>query len=404
MASPARERMPKAGLAALSAAIFVSMTIEFLPGGLIPKIALDYGRSASEVGQLVTLFALTVVLTATPLAFVTRRLSRKLVVLVASGLICVTVAATALAPTFEVMLVARVLGGLAHGLFWSVVATYPAHLVGRQTLARALAVTAAGGSVAGVAGMPIGNALGQVFGWRAAFGVFAFLAAVIVVLLASLLPSVSRPNAAPGKAACRSTAPDRTVPAILMVCLLILLLVSSQTSFGTYLVVWLEDVVNFSSAAIPVVLFLMGVSGAVGTALVGVFYARQPRMIFSVAVMTLIGLLGSLPLAADMKSSTIVLIVILMMAAVFGGVPVMLQTRMMWTASPATRNLAGSLQTTAFNVGIGGGAFFGGKVIEAEFAETRGIEVLPYWAAAAMLVGLLVSISWDRHLRRSNDN
>ena len=83
-------------------------------------------------------------------------------------------------------------------------------------------------------------------------------------------------------------------------------------------------------------------------------------------------------------------ILIILMGAVFGGIPVMLQTRMMWSASPRGRNLAAALQTTAFNVGIGGGAFFGGLALEG-----TSLASLPYWAAGAMFLALLTAGIWE---------
>lgn len=94
---------------------------------------------------------------------------------------------TALAPTFELLIAARFLGGMAHGLFWSVVFTYSAYLVRSDQLTRATSITALGGSLAGILGIPIGNALGQLWGWRLAFGSFAVLCLLVTIVLARLL-------------------------------------------------------------------------------------------------------------------------------------------------------------------------------------------------------------------------
>jgi MFS transporter, DHA1 family, inner membrane transport protein len=388
---------PLRGLLVLSAAIFTSMATEFLPGGLIPQISGDFGRSVSEVGNLITVFALTVILTAAPLAIVTRRIPRKLMVLVSFSVIGVANIATVLSPTFEMLIAGRVLGAIAHGAFWSVVAAYPAHLVRPSQLGKATAITAAGGSVSGVLGLPLGNAIGQAFGWRVSFAALAGLVLVVLLLMIWLLPSAP---ALVRKTRTEEATPvlrDGTLPGVLMVCLLILLVVAAQNGFGTYSVVWLLDAAYIAPAGIPIILLVSGIASAVGVAVVGALYGRFPTRLFLGALAAMIGILCTVPLAATSGPEPVVWILMCLMGAVFGGIPVMLQTRMMWTASPPLRNVAAALQTTAFNVGIGGGAFLGGLVL-----EKTSLQSLPYWAATAMGLALLVAVSWQvrRHRTR----
>ncbi|TAP45849.1 MFS transporter [Arthrobacter sp. S39] len=385
-----KDNFPLVGLVVLSAAIFISMATEFLPAGLIPQLSADFDRSVSEVGNLITVFALTVIVSAAPLAILTRRIPRKGMVLGSFAIIGVANLMTVVSPTFEVLLVARVLGAVAHGAFWSVVAAYPAHLVRPSQLGKATAVTAAGGSVSGVVGIPLGNALGQAFGWRVSFAVLAALVLIVLVLMIRLLPAVAGQLPAPARKAKVRDGQDSTLPAVLMVCLLILLVVAAQNGFGTFQVVWLLDVADFAPGAIPVVLLAGGIASAVGVALVGGLYGRFPRRLFLGGMAVMVAMLCAVPVAAATGSKAGVWILIILMGAVFGGIPVMLQTRMMWSASPRRRNLAAALQTTAFNVGIGGGAFFGGLALE----ETS-LAVLPYWAAGGMFLALVTAGIWE---------
>ena len=391
-------KFPLVGLLILALAIFISMATEFLPGGLIPQIAADFGRSPAEVGNLITVFALTVIITAAPLALITRRVPRKTMVLVAFALIGAGNLGTVLAPSFEVLLAARVVGALAHGAFWSVVAAYPAHMVRPGELAKATAVTAAGGSISGVLGIPLGNALGQAFGWRASFAVLAFLVVLTLVLMVWKLPYIAT-SPTNTKAGIGRTERDRALPGVLMICLLIVLIVGAQNSFGTFNVVWLLDIVEMEPAAIPIMLFVGGAASALGVALTGIYYSRIPLRLFFGSLVALIGLLTTLPLAVS--SQPAVWVVSGFLGAVFGGVPVILQTRMMSVASPSRRNMAAALQTTAFNIGIGGGAFLGGTAI-----ELSGLSALPYWAAAVMGMALVAALMWElsnkkKHERKS---
>ncbi|BCW36171.1 MFS transporter [Arthrobacter sp. StoSoilA2] len=392
------EGFPLYGLLALSGAIFISMATEFLPGGLIPQIAADFDRSAGDAGHLITIFALTVILTAAPVAILTRRVPRKALILIAFALIGVGNIATVLSPSFEFLLAARVVGALAHGAFWSVVAAYPAHLVRPTQLAKATALTAAGGSVAGVVGIPLGNAVGQAFGWRVSFGVLAALVVLTGLLMAWKLPSIAVPrsikHSSKGPPAARR---DATLPAILIVCLLFILVVGAQNSFGTFNVVWLLDVAHMAPVAVPIMLFIGGVASAVGVALTGVLYNKFPIRLFLISIAVLVGLLGSLPVVAGSEPAVWLLSALL--GAVFGGVPIMLQTRMMISASPRMRNAAAALQTTAINVGIGGGAFMGGLVL-----DRISLDVLPFWAAICMFVALVAAGLWEIYVRRRRNN
>ncbi|AFR28759.1 MFS transporter [Arthrobacter sp. Rue61a] len=380
------QAFPVVGLMTLALAIFISMATEFLPGGLIPQIAAEFGRSSAEVGHLITVFALTVIVTAAPLAVITRRLPRKTMVLIAFGLIAAGNVGTALAPSFEVLLIARAGGALAHAAFWSVVAAYPAHMVQPTELGKATAVTAAGGSVAGVLGIPLGNALGQAFGWRIAFAALAGLALLALLLMVWRLPAAGATGAIKTKAV-NSVGKDGTLPSILMVCLLIVLIVGAQSSFGTFNVVWLLDTVHLPPTAIPVMLFIGGAAGAVGVAVTGALYSRFPLRLFFVSLTALIGLLTALPLVAG--SQPAVWVASGLIGAVFGGLPVMLQTRMMLVASPRNRNVAAALQVTAINIGIGGGALLGGIAI-----SLSGLPSLPNWAAGSMGLALVTAMAW----------
>ncbi|MFJ4029596.1 MFS transporter [Paenarthrobacter sp. NPDC089989] len=385
---------PLMGLMTLALAIFLSMATEFLPGGLIPHIATEFGRSPAEVGNLITVFALTVIITAAPLTVLTRRVPRKAMVLISFSLIGAGNLGTTFAPTFEMLLAARALGALAHGAFWSVVAAYPAGLVRPGELGKATAVTAAGGSISGLVGIPLGNALGQAFGWRSSFAVLAGLILLVLVLMAWKLPAVaiSRPKAAKSADNPRK---EGLMP-VLVVCLLIVLIVGAQTSFGTFNVVWLLDTVHMEPAVIPVMLFVGGAASALGVAVTGALFGRSPRRLFFGSVLVLILILASLPLATGSQPAVWLLSGVL--GAVFGGVPVMLQTRMMLVASSQRRNMAAALQTTAFNVGIGGGAFLGGTAI-----ELSGLNSLPQWAAATMTAALIAALAWELTHKTFND-
>ncbi len=154
-------RFPWVGILTLAACVFLSVTSEMLPTGLLSEMSGDLGVEESRVGLLVSVFAVAVVVSSAPLAALTRRVPRHALLLAVLAVFATSNLLTALAPTFELVTATRVLGGLAHGLFWAVVGAYSAHLVPPALIGRAVALTVGGGSLAFVLGVPVGTAAGR---------------------------------------------------------------------------------------------------------------------------------------------------------------------------------------------------------------------------------------------------
>ncbi|MES2170667.1 MAG: MFS transporter [Actinomycetota bacterium] len=376
---------PWVGLVVLAGAIFVSVTSEFLPTGLLPDMARDLHVSISQVGLLVTIFAGTVVLSTTPLAALTRNFSRKSLMVVVLLVNAAAGVLAAVAPTYEVLVGARVLGGLAHGLFWAVVGAYAAHLVPKHQLGRAVAITSGGGTAAFVLGVPVGTALGHALGWRLAFASIAGIIVVLTVLVIRFLPAVEhRVTLATGEIPL-PVRRDRSLPAVIVVCLIIIVMATGHNLFYTYIAPWLITVTHFAESAVAPLLFLYGGAGAIGLALAGVVADRLPRrgvLVMSAAILVAV---TALSLLSQIQWAAIVAFAV--WGAVFGGLPAMFQTRTMHVASARIRDLAAALFTTSFNVAIGGGALLGGALL-----DRFGLGVLPFVDIAFIVVGLLVSV------------
>lgn len=377
---------PWVGLITLAAAIFVLVTSEFLPTGLLPAMSSDLEVTESQIGLLITIFAGTVVVTAAPLAALTRRHSRKSLLLVVLVVFALANVLAAFAPSYELLVGARVLGGLAHGLFWAVAGAYAGHLVPRHQLARAVAVTSAGGTTAFVLGVPLGTALGLALGWRAAFGVLAAIVVVLVVLVIRFLPAVDhRPSLGTGEIRL-PVRRDPTMPAVLFICLLVVIIVTGHNVFYTYIAPFVIDTAGFAPESLSVLLFLYGGAGAIGLVLAGVVGSRYPRG-------GLYGMLAGVILAVSVLAlfagvPVVVVIAFIVWGAAFGGLPTLLQTRLLQAASPNVRDVGAALLTTSFNIGIGGGAAIGGVLFD-RFPTT----VLPWVEAGSLglaIVALLI--------------
>ena len=379
---------PWIGLLTLAGAIFVSVTSEFLPTGLLPEMAAELDVELSAVGYLITIFAATVVIATTPLSILTRRYSRKALVVVVLLVIATANTLAAAAPTYEILVGARILGGLAHGLFWAVVAAYSAHLVPKHQLGRAVAITAGGGSMAFVLGVPVGTALGHALGWRAAFLIIAAIVVVLAIVVIRFLPAVDHRVTLKTGEIPLPLRRDKSLAPVIILCFVILLMLTGQNVYSTYITPWLSEIGGFDPDVVPFMLFLFGGAGAIGLVLAGFAADRFPRRGFVVA--TLIVMASVLVLALVSANPIVIVVAYIIWGVAFGGLPAMLQTRMLHTASFRMRDLASALQTTAFNIGIGGGALLGGLLLEGS-----GLESLPVAAVVFLGVGLVVSVGFD---------
>ena len=383
---------PWVGLLVIAAAIFTSVTSEFLPTGLLPDIAEELEVSESRVGLLVTLFAGTVVASTAPLSALTRRFQRKglvifvLLVFVASNVLA------GVAPTYEVLAGARILGGLAHGLFWATVGAYSAHLVPKKQLGRAVAITSAGATAAFVFGVPLGTALGHALGWRLAFIVIGGIVLGLVLLVIRYLPAVDRVTLSTGELRVPARR-DRTLPAVVLVCAVVLVLLTGQNILSTYIAPWLIDVGGIAPTQVAAVLFLYGGAGALGLFASGLVTDRVPRLGFLVA--TVIVALSITILALGSGTPWLLLVGIGLWGASFGALPSMLQARLLHSASPRIRDLSSAFLTTSFNIGIGGGALIGALLL-----DRTDITVLPWVYLGLIALGLAVAILGDLVVRR----
>lgn len=376
-------------LLVITGAIFVVVTSEFLPTGLLPEMATELGVSQSRVGLLVTIFAVTVVVTAVPLTMLTTRFPRKPLMIVVLAVFSAGMLLAALAPNYEVVVLARVLTGAGHGLFWSVTAPYASRMVPREQLARAVSVTGAGGTAAFIFGVPLGTALGHALGWRLAFAVVGLIVLVFLALVVIFLPPVQHLVPLATGEILVPARKDRTIPAVVIVCVTVAVLITGQNTFSTYVVPWLTEVGTVPPDSVSVVLLINGAAGAVGLVAAGVVGDRWPRAALNVM---LAGVVLSVAGLAVFGPGSIPAVVAggILWGAFFGGLPSLIQTRLLHSASLRLRDTASAWLTLSFNLAIGGGALLGGVVLDA-----AGIAVLPWALVAGVALALVFVVITD---------
>ncbi|KQO10489.1 MFS transporter [Agreia sp. Leaf244] len=356
---------PWGGLLVLASAVFLSVTAEMLPTGLLPEMSAELGVGQSQIGLLVSVFAFAVVLTSIPLSRLTRSVSRHRLIVLVLIVVSLSSAVTAIAPSFEILVGARIVGGMAHGLFWAVMGAYSGYLVPKEQLGRAVAITTGGGTLAFVLGVPLGTVLGQAVGWRSAFGAIAVLCIVGAALMLWLLPRVERPAKSDAPAERHPSGRrklDASVPAVALLCLLAAVIMIGHYAFYTFIAPYLIGELGVNSGDVGLLLAIYGIAGAGGLLLAGTVFGRHPTLgvVIGVAVtaisVTVMALFAANPMIA--------IPAFVLWGLVFGTLPPLLGARLLHVASVDIRDTASAFYSTSFNVGIGGGALVGAALLD----------------------------------------
>ncbi|MEJ3744404.1 MFS transporter [Actinomycetes bacterium KLBMP 9797] len=377
MAEPTYRRAVGA-LVALSIATFCYVTAEVLPAGMLTILAADLGRSRSEIGLLVTGYALVVLLASVPLARLTRRVPRRLLLTGTLGVFVLATLLSALADNFRVLLAARLLTAVTHAVFWAVVAPAATGLFPAEIRGRMVSRLAIGTALAPVIGVPLGTWLAQETSWRVTFVALSGVGLVTCAAIAVLLPT-----AAPRfEGAAWGTAPDRRRFALLL--LVIGLTVTGAVVTNTYVTPFLTDVSGFPPASLGLLLSISGSGGVLGTLLVGRFLDRYPWASLFVLTGLLAGVLLGLSGVGPAPAPTVALLVLFSMA--FGGLAAAIQHRALQVA-PGGTDVASAATSSVFNLSIAAGSALGAVLI-----TTVGLRATPLFGGvlAAAALGVLL--------------
>jgi MFS transporter, DHA1 family, inner membrane transport protein len=391
--------MPLA-LLALTIGAFAIGTTEFVIVGLIPTIADNLGVTLPSAGLLVSFYALGVAVGAPVLTALTGRVPRKALLV---ALMVLFTAANLLAwraPAYGTLIVARVLSGMAHGVFFSVGSIIATSLVPKDKSGSAIATMFSGLTVAFVTGVPLGTLVGQHFGWRATFLV---VAAFGFVAMTGALVFVPKNIAHAAPASMRRQAALFLQPRLLLVFVMTAVGYGGSLIAFTYLAPILERTSGFSPPIVGAVLLVYGVSVAVGNFWGGKLAdARGP--VFALKI--IFGVLACVLLLLDVTASSKVFVLLTVLAwgsVAFGNVPA-LQVYVVKQAerfAPHSVDIASGMNIAAFNVGVAGGSSAGGQIV-----SHLGLMHTPWIAALVVLAALALTVlsgRLDTRTRRTNE-
>ncbi|MGB2113510.1 MAG: MFS transporter [Marinobacter adhaerens] len=372
-------------LFALTLSAFAIGTTEFVIVGLVPTIAQDLGVTLPSAGLLVSLYALGVAVGAPVLTALTGRWNRKWVLLSLMSLFIIGNVLAWMAPNYASLMTARILTGLAHGVFFSIGSTIATSLVAKDKEASAIAIMFTGLTVALVTGVPLGTFIGQTFGWRATFLTVAALGAIALVGSALLVPKNLKQSA---PATLSQQLEVITHPRLLLVYAMTAIGYGGTFTAFTYLTPILEDVTGFAPGMVSLLLLVYGISVATGNIWGG---KLADRLGPTSALYIIFGGLAVILFALTFSAYNPIAAVITLLvwgAFAFGNVPG-LQVYVVQLAeryTPHSVDVASGLNIAAFNIGIAGGAWLGGHVV-----EDMGLMNLPWIGGVIVLSALLLT-------------
>lgn len=372
-----RKVQAASALAVLSLSTFVFVTAESLPIGLLQPIATGLQVPQASVGLLVTGYAGVVVVATIPLTRATRRVPRKVLMVLLLGVFVVGTVLCAVSTSYLALLLSRLVIAFAQALFWAVVSPAAAAVVKQEAQGKAVALVNAGSALGPVLGVPAGTWIGQLAGWRSAFLV---LAAVGVVVLVGLLAALPSKEATAGHIEV-GVQPDRVRFTVTV--LVTGLAVTGAYAAFTYVTPFLNGITGLPSSADGGLLLLRGIAGFAGAIVIGLRIDRAPwGSVFAVVALQAVAfaaqwVFGTTPPLAIAAVVTAGFTLSALASA--NGARIL-------RYAPGDTATASAAVSTAFNVGIMLGAL-AGSITE----TTLGLAAVPLIGAAISVAAVGIS-------------
>lgn len=367
---------------ALAVGAFIFNTTEFIPIALLSDIGQSFGKPATEVGMMITVYAWIVALLSLPLMLMTKNIERRKLLLMLFALFALFHALSFFSWNFTILLVSRVGIALTHAIFWSITASLAVRLAPAGKTNQALGLLSTGSVLAMVLGIPLGRVVGQYFGWQLSFLLIGVCAAGVMLVLAKNLPALPSQN----------TGSLNSLPSLfkrrnlmLLYAMTVLIITAHFTAYS-YIEPFVLQVGGFKAEQVTIVLSLYGLAGFAASYLFGKWFAKSQRlfMLGAVAVILLSALL-LLPFAS-FPYAVYALVFIWGVAIVI--VSLGMVSKVLAFASDAT-DVANSIYSGLYNVGIGGGALLGHYVTVWFGLSNIGIAGALLAAAGLAVCGLL---------------
>ncbi|WP_439295125.1 sugar transporter [Lonepinella sp. BR2882] len=383
------DRVASLRVVAMAFAAFVFNTTEFVPVALLSDIANSFAMDVAETGLMITVYAWIVSLASLPLMLATAKLERRSLLLKVFVLFVASHVLSVLAWNYWVLLLARMGIAFAHAIFWSISVAMAMRIAPKGKQTQALGMIAMGSAMAMVLGLPIGRIIGQWLGWRATFAVLGVVAFTIMLILANLLPRLPSRNA--GSLSSLPLLAKR--PLLIATYIVVMLIVTAHFTAYSYIEPFVINISQLSGNIATAILLVFGVAGLVASLLFSRLYRFFPLafVIFALVVVT------SSLFAFYLVSDQVVLLFIQIFVWGIGisAVSLGLQMRVL-NFSPDATDVATSIFSGIYNIGIGAGALVGNQVMQHWGLANIGF----VGSAVGGLAVLVFVLSWLKYRQR----
>ncbi|WP_028777941.1 MFS transporter [Shimazuella kribbensis] len=363
----------------LTFSVFAIGTTEFVIMGLLPEISRDLHIPIATAGTLISVYALTIAFGGPIMSILTSSISKKTLLLLLMVIFILGNVVSALAETYTVLIISRIITALCHGVFFGVSSVMAVNMVSSDKQGSAIALVFAGITIANVVGVPLGTFIGQLFGWQSAFWSVAILGGLALLLIFVQVPTVKSQMAG------NSVSNIRVLyrPRVLSTLLMSLLFATGIVMIFTYLSTILQSISKFSPGWTSFLLALVGIGSAIGIIWGG--KAADKNLIRS-SILFLLALAAVMVLFSFVSQYQIATIITVFFFGLMSfTVAPALQSRIVQVA-PEAPELASTVNVSAINLGNALGPFIGGFAIKSSY----GLHAVSWVGAIVILLTVVV--------------
>ncbi len=374
-----RQWLPLLGL---TCAAFVFNTSEFMPIGLLTDIAASFSISEATAGVMISVYAWGVMLLSLPLMVAASRLEFKRLFLAVVAVFAAGQFLSAVAPTYPILVAARLVVAAAHAVFWSIASVMASRLVDARHASLALSMVATGSSIAQIFGLPLGRAIGLAVGWRMTFCVVGAVAVAVFIYQTAFFPQM--PAGEPFSLRQLPTLFTNR-PLVLLYVVTIFMATGYYVGYS-YIEPYLQQVAGMNAGLITMCLTVFGCAGLLGSVSFSRFFDGHRRgflalMLSGVAVSLLL-------MRAAAAAPALIFAVCVLWGLSATAFNVAFQAQIIEFASADASAVAMSIFSGLFNLGIGCGTAIGGAVV-----AQGAIGAIGYVGAGVAAVGVAVAVA-----------
>lgn len=385
-------------VAVLCMASFTMVASEFAPIGLLTQISSDLHQDPSRVGLTVSLYAWIGAATGLLSSATSRWFDRKTLLVLLMIVLGVSNGLVAISNSFTLLLCARALGAIAHGIFWAIVAATASSMVPSHRTGLATSIVFGGITIATVLGVPLTNFVGHYHGWNMVFIGLAIMSVLSSVLIKIVLPPLPLTTSADAGGLLEVLLRRRDLQVIYLITAFVAAAHFSAYAFIEPYILRISDV---SATDVAALLFLFGVSGFLGNLLSASFLDRALKSLVFAALLIMVCSLAALGLSSSTTNICFVSILLSFWGVAISILFTGLQTWVLTIAGPQTTPAAG-IHTAVLNGSIGFGVLLSGHVLD--IWGVSGAMLLAALLVTPALIFMVVAVGADNNNRSANRN